>query len=214
MWTARLRVHDFEHDGSPFASLITQRLSDIRLTRLTATLSSSATTFTVADGSALDTLLPHRVIGTEAIRCQSRSGNTITVASGGRGYLGTRAAAHVVDTAMLAQPAVYGALQRFDKRRCVLYRVSDSGACTAVWRGHVTNGPRLSTRDQASIELQAEHVWSRYKSAVLGRPDAACTLRGFNMSGINVQAQNTNAFYYALSRGDVGSTSKTACRKR
>lgn len=208
-------LHDFEHDGQPLvASLITQRLADIRLTRLTATLSSTATTFTVADGSALDTLPRTVWIGTEAIRCQSRSGNTITVASGGRGYLGTRATAHVVDTATLAQPAVYSALQRFDKRRCVLYRVSDSGACTAVWRGHVTNGPRLSTRDQASIELQAEHVWSRYKSAVLGRPDAACTLRGFNMSGINVQAQNTNVpFYYALSRGDVGSTSKNSLQE-
>jgi hypothetical protein len=77
-------------------------------TALTADITAASTTFSVVDGTGYPTGVtgPFAIAmaltqaGEEKVLCSARSGNTFTVATGGRGYDGTAASAHAAGSSV------------------------------------------------------------------------------------------------------------------
>lgn len=123
--------------GMPESGSITVRLVDVAdritsairtrrgpATHLAADITATATTITVRNGAGLPSsnFLIH--VGRETIRISSRSGDTLTVATGGRGALNTYAATAGVGSIHRDRAAVYLSPPYLKSRRMQLYLAS------------------------------------------------------------------------------------------
>lgn len=167
----RFQLHDAPAtvDGAArplLAWLATRAPSSVTSTPLAASMSATATTFTVGDGTAL-TIPGVAWIEGEAINCASRSTNTITVASGGRGYYGTRARAHTIDGAQALYPEVFASFPWITRRKVCLWAVTSAGVCTLLWAGYATRAPALS-EDGARYDLACDHMWTVQRNNPVG----------------------------------------------
>lgn len=107
-------------------------------TTLGAGITDVATSFTLAsstgwpDGSAGDFFAR---VESETIRCASRSGTTVTVASSGRGYEGTTAAAHALGVAVTH----VGTKTDLDEANAAVYEVLGTGSAWTSYTPTLTN---------------------------------------------------------------------------
>lgn len=168
--------------GSPVMSYLAAR-EEIASTPLAASISDTATTITVSDGSIFGTSDFVIWIDREAVYCDARSGNTITVNAAGRGALGSKARAHYVDATTSYAPEVFPTCPFLERRRVVLWMGPVvNGVMTdpvPVWRGFVQTGaPRLAS-DGARWELFCEHITALLGDIPIGAPTAACTVQGY-----------------------------------
>lgn len=167
----RFTLHDarLSIDGavrSLFTWLATRSPAAVVSTPLAADLSATATTFDVGDATEL-TVPGYVWVESEAIDCASVAGNTVTVASGGRGALGTRARAHVIDAAQGIQPEAFATIPWVIRRRVCLWSIDAAGACTLLWTGYATRAPTLSD-DGARFDLACDHAWTVLRQNPVG----------------------------------------------
>ncbi len=92
---------------------------------LSSDITSAAASITVADGSAFPSGAGRIKIDNELIKISSRSGNTFTVASSGRGIEGTAAAAHSTDAVVAGNNYTDDTLK---KHGCLSCHSSHGGA--------------------------------------------------------------------------------------
>ena len=130
--------------GSGLASgyNILTRLATLDSTEVTSTpLASSVTvgagTITVGSGAVV-TGATWVWVGREAMSVTSIAGAVVTV---GRGALGTKARAHLVDT--VVQPEVFTSVPWVQRRKVVVWRVDAAGVAVPVWQGFCVRAPRL-----------------------------------------------------------------------
>lgn len=166
-------------DSAILTALSTKKRSQFTTTKLAASISSGATSFTL-DNAAVYSYPRVIWIGREAINCQSRSGNTVTVATGGRGYYASAAEPHLVDSEQNLKPISYNGVYRLLGRGCVLWYVDDNGDMHPQWRGIIDKAE--TDRDGVMMRVSAKHVSDAIWRMKLGVTNAACRLRGFNAS--------------------------------
>jgi hypothetical protein len=155
--------------------------TEIASTRLEASADADALTLTVANAALFDPFPRVVWIGTEAVYCDSRTGaTTLNVNAAGRGWYGSKAVPHTVNSAYSVYPEVWGSFPWFARRRVVLWRVNTvSTAVEPLWRGYCQKAPRL-TKQGGPMELQLQSSAARHRELRLGVPDAVCRLRGFD----------------------------------
>lgn len=190
-------VHDKPMTAGPAAGhnlmswLATRLPNNIVSTQLSANILATDHTITVDDATRFDPFPRVIHMEREAIYCGSRVGNVITVVSvpEGRGYYGSRAVAHMIDTQLAAsvKPEVWADFPWVSKRRAILWRVNAAGVATPKWRGYASRSPRLSP-DGAKFEIQCEDVWRYHSTQLLGLPNAVTRLRGFNVGALKLGA--------------------------
>lgn len=124
-------------------------------------------------------------IDEEAILVDSYAANTLTDCT--RGYYGTRASAHRVDSELGQYPEVWPTFPFGVGRRVILWAVDDSDftAAVAVWRGYL-RAPRLAANG-AAYELPCEHLstWEMQRPA--GGLTYSVRLRGFSSEAIRFE---------------------------
>lgn len=195
----RFTLHDAGHstvNGKPLLTwLATRDPSNVTSTPLAADMSDGATSFTVGDGSALDTFPRVVWIEREAILCSGRVGNTVSVDTGGRGYLGTKAAAHTIDASRALFPEVFRDLPWITRRKVVLWEVDSAGAASAVWIGYAVRGPVLSRGDGegAPYELPCDSLWLVQSQNPVGGELGNVRPVGFGRCGRDATANTGNA---------------------
>ena len=184
-------LHDASHGSNTalLTALTTKRRDQFVTTRLVSSITASATSFTL-ENAALYTYPRVLWIGREAVNCQSRSGNVVTVASGGRGYYASAAEPHTVDAEQNLKPTVYDGIYRLTGRGCVLWYVDDAGSITPLWRGVIDKAD--TDRDGVRMRITAKHVSDVIWRLKLGVTNSACRLRGFNGRAISVTTQTEN----------------------
>lgn len=159
---------------------------------LGASMSASATSFTLTASSAgaISGLIPCVVwIDGEAVDCSGIVGTTVSVATSGRGYYGSRATVHAIDTEYGVVPDVALSPPWVNRRRVLLWRIDNDGAATVLWRGYATR-PRRAP-DGAAWQLQCEHAWTVDRARPLGLPSASTRMRGFSASVVKFGARTT-----------------------
>ena len=195
----RFTLHDAGHstvNGKPLLTwLATRDPSNVTSTPLAADMSDGATSFTVGDGSALDTFPRVVWIEREAILCSGRVSNTVSVDTGGRGYLGTKAAAHTIDASRALFPEVFRDLPWITRRKVVLWEVDSAGAASAVWIGYAVRGPVLSRGDGegAPYELPCDSLWLVQSQNPVGGELGNVRPVGFGRCGRDATANTGNA---------------------
>lgn len=215
-WTERMRLVEgdlevggmtFElHDvtpstgiaaGQPWLTWLASRQPiEIDSAILSTTMTAAATTFvlTSTSASAVSGSIPCVLwVDDEAINCASYNGGTqtVTVATDGRGYYGTKAKAHTVDVEFGVVPEAWVAPPWINRRRVLLWRIDDAaGTAHVVWRGYA-NRPRLSPNG-ASWQLQCEPAWTVDRARPLGIPTASTRVRGYSPSVIAFGALTGN----------------------
>lgn len=192
-------LHDLVPDsgiaaGQPWLTWLGSRgTEEIASAILSTTMTAAATTFvlTSTSASAVSGSIPCVLwVDDEAINCASYNGGTqtVTVATDGRGYYGTKAKAHTVDVEFGAVPEVWIAPPSLNRRRVLLWRVDDAtGIATVLWRGYA-NRPRLSPNG-ASWQLQCEPAWTVDRARPLGLQTAGTYIRGYDTEAIGFGAQ-------------------------
>lgn len=140
--------------GIASGSHILTRLATLDSTEVTSTpLASSATsgagTITVGSGAVVSGA-SWVWVGREAMSVTSVVGTTVTV---GRGALGTKARAHLVDD--VVKPEVFTSVPWVQRRKVVLWRVEDTGVATPVWVGFCVRAPRL-VEDGRAFDLACD----------------------------------------------------------
>ena len=187
----RFVLHDAGHtsvNGAPLLTwLATRDAQNVTSTPLAADLSDSATSFTVGDGSLLDTFPRVVWIEREAILCSGRFGNTVSVDTGGRGYLGTKASAHTIDASRALFPEVFRDLPWINRRKVVLWEVDASGVASAVWIGYAVRGPVLagggSDGEGAPYEVPCDSLWLVQSQCPVGGELGSVRPVGFGRCG-------------------------------
>jgi hypothetical protein len=117
-------------------------------------------------------------IDREAILCSGFNAGTLTFTASTRGYLGTRAAAHAIDTANAFTPVVWGDWPGPVRRRVILWKIEGTTA-TPIWRGYCGRAPRLADNG-AQWELQADHAITAQLARSLGPAEQSTRLVGFD----------------------------------
>lgn len=147
---------------------------------LATTIGDSSTAITVTRDPGYGTGAQVIWIDREAINCSSFNAGTKTfsVAGGGRGYLGTRAAEHAIDAANAFTPVVWGDWPGPVRRRVILWMVEGTTA-TPLWRGYCGRAPRLA-ENGAQWELQADHAVTAQLARSLGPPQVSARFVGFD----------------------------------
>ncbi len=142
------------------------------------------TTITVADGSAMPSGSQVVWLGGEAILCDSRASDVLTINANGRGYYGSYATAHLIDVGSGVYPEVWTEFPWATKRRVILWTIDGTtNVATPMWRGFCNRAPRMLD-DLAKFELQCDHMWTRIKDARLGNSVATTYVRGFDPIGV------------------------------
>lgn len=190
------RLHDVTAGGVPWlTSLATREATSVPSAVLATSVTATGTTFelTASSVGAVSSAIPGVLwVDGEAINCASIASTTVTVATGGRGYYGTRPKAHVVDEELGVWPEAWVLPPWSVRRRTILWRVDENGAATAVWRGYSNRAPRLHA-DRASYEYQCEHAWTVERARALGDATAGTRVRGYNAAGVVVSVADTVA---------------------
>lgn len=147
---------------------------------LASTVSSSATSIVVSFDPGFSTGAQVIWIDREAINCSSFNAGTktFTVATSGRGYLGTKAVEHAVDAGNAFYPAVFDSFVNPQKRRTILWRIED-GVATPVYRGYLGRAPRLLDGDTGRWEIQVDHALTAQMARPLGPSRTAVTVMGY-----------------------------------
>lgn len=122
-------------------------------------------------------------IDKEAILCSSISSGNITVSQ--RGYYGTVAKEHAVNTANIYYPSCFQEYPGVIKQRVKLFAQKDDGSCFVLWRGYVNRAPRLANNG-AMIELQCDHIWNLQKQ------------ESFSLPSVKVRAAGVDPRYISL----------------
>lgn len=177
--------------------LFTRRVRYFDSAPLASTITDSSASIVVTRDPGFGTGAQVIWIDREAILCSGFDVGTLTftVASGGRGYLGTRAAAHAIDAANAFTPIIWGDWPGPVRRRVILWKVEGTTA-VAIWRGYCGRAPRLAD-DGARWELQADHAVTVQQARSLGPSEQTTRLHGFD----------PNAFTLGLTfTGFAGST--------
>lgn len=191
--TAYDRRHAISGRKQPWLTyLTTRRPESLSSTALAVSMSSSDTTFTVLDAAPINALsLPAVVwIEGEAILVQSINTGTkvATVATSGRGYLGTIARAHTVDARANLYPEVWCEFPHVYRRKAVLYLVEGTTANASnsviLYRGTAAR-PVFSG---GKVMISVDHAWNRAREARLGSDVAATRLRGYDLRRVRFAA--------------------------
>jgi hypothetical protein len=154
----RWQLHDARIGGhNLFTWLSTRDPANVTSTPLAASMSATAMTFNVGNAGLL-TVPGYVWIEGEALDCASVSGNTVTVATGGRGALGTKAVAHTIDPAQARYPEAFADLPWIVRRKVCLWSVDTAGVCTLLWMGFATRAPALADNG-AQFDLACDHAW-------------------------------------------------------
>jgi len=154
----RFQLHDAKIGShNLFSWLATRDPVNVPSTPLAASMSATATTFNVGNAGLL-TVPGYVWVEGEAIDCASVSGNTVTVATGGRGALGTKATAHTIDAAQARFPEAFAEFPWIVRRKTCLWAVDASGECSLLWMGFATRAPALA-EDGARFDLACDHAW-------------------------------------------------------
>jgi hypothetical protein len=177
----RVKLHDAPIDSGPAAGynllsfLATRDLGDIPSSLLASTVSATATTWTVGDGTVFsaDTFA---WIEQECVRVTAVSGNDLTVV---RGRLGTRAVRHAIAEDEGIQPEVFTSLPWATRRKAVLWAVLSDLTASPVWLGTAGAAPDLSS-DGVSFELPCDPLWNTLKEATVGAARGVVELTGFS----------------------------------
>lgn len=116
-------------------------------------------------------------IDEEAILVDSYAADTLSNCT--RGYLGTRAAPHVVDSELGAYPEVWPTFPWSTGRRVILWAVesSDFETAVALWRGYL-RAPRLDPTNGAAYLLECEALSTWELQRPLGGSVHSTRLRG------------------------------------
>ena len=170
-------------EGQPWLTWLASRQPiEIDSAVLASSMTAAATTFVLASAGAISASIPCVLwVDDEAINCASYDGGTrtVTVATDGRGYYGTRARAHAYDAETSVVPEAWVAPPWINRRRVLLWRIDDAaGTAHVVWRGYA-NRPRLSPNG-ASWQLQCEPAWTVDRARPLGIPTASTRVRGYS----------------------------------
>lgn len=180
--------------------------------QLAQTITATATTLTVNPPSGIFTGTNFTVwLEQEAILVSSITGNTMTVSQ--RGYLGTRATAHTVDTANNYYPTVWQAYPGPTKRRALLWAYDASTSSWSVlYRGYCNKAPRL-TGNGSVIELQIEHTLTTFKQGTVNIPVASTRLCGVAWDSVGTQITFQEApFFHGLFQHPQNQTYETDTR--
>ena len=174
-------------EGQPWLTYLTTRpADDVPRAVLAASFTAADTTFTLSDYGLIASSFPCVLwIDDEAINCASILAGVVTVASGGRGYYGTRARAHTIDEELGVIPEAWAAPVWLQRRRVLLWRVEGTTA-SVIWRGYA-NRPRLAP-DGASWQLQCEPAWTVDRAHPLGIPTAGTRVRGYSPRAVSFAA--------------------------
>lgn len=172
-----------------FSYLATRDPESITSSPLTTSIGASATSFPVGDGAALDPFPRVLWMEREALLCDSRTGNTVSVLT--RGYLGTTAERHAVSAEESVYPEVFTDFPWTTRRRAVLWAVTPDLEVAPVWAGFCQRAPRLNA-DGAVFELQCEHLWTMLRELPAGPQGMALELYGLS----NVSGQFSFTFAY------------------
>lgn len=194
--TLQLVVNDLhfataEGQKQLFTYLTTRFPETLRSTELSASMTATDTEFEVFDASYITGLsLPAPVwIESECVLVASVAGTTATVASGGRGYLGTVATAHAIDASSSSFPEVFVDFPWFYKRKTLLWvAIEQSGTITSakiVWRGHAAR-PELN---EGQWTIASDSAWNTARETRLGLKPESTRLRGFNLSRMPMSVQ-------------------------
>lgn len=196
------RLHDVRATtgyaaGHPWLTYISSLDPEqITCASLGASITAAATSFTLTASSAgaISGHIPGVVwIDGEAVDCSGIVGTTVSVAA--RGYYGSRATPHTIDTEYGVIPDVSLSPPWVNRRRVLLWRIDESGAATVLWRGYATR-PRRGP-DGASWQLQCEHAWTVDRARPLGLPSASTRIRGFSSRVIRFGARTTSGLQFS-----------------
>lgn len=111
-----------------------------------------------------------------------------------RGYYGTRASAHRVDTEIGQYPEVWPTFPFGTGRRVILWAVDDGDftSAVAVWRGYL-RAPRLA-RNGAGYELPCEHISTWEMQRPFGGLTYSVRLRGFSSQALQFRYHLPNGY--------------------
>ena len=172
--------------GSPLlTSLAGRDAATLTSTPLASTVTASATSFTVGDGTLFSAPC-FAWINTECVRVTAVAGNVLTVT---RARLGTKAVAHTADASTGYFPEVYAALPWTTRRKVNLWRC-DGTTATLVWSGYAVRAPSLSD-DGARYTMACDSMWQVHAGNAVGGVLGSTRLVGFN-SG-NTTENNSGA---------------------
>lgn len=180
----RLKLHDAVISSGPAAGynllsfLATRDLGNIPSSLLAATVSATATSWTVGDGSVF-TANTFAWVEQECVRVTAVAGNTLTVV---RGRLGTKAVRHAIAEDEGIQPEVFTSLPWATRRKAVLWAVKSDLTAEPIWVGTAGAAPDLST-DGVTFELPCDPLWNTLKEAAVGSARGVVELTGFSGGG-------------------------------
>jgi hypothetical protein len=182
-------VHDLPRGSAQYGltDLFTRRLNGITKTYLTASATSSDTSFTPADLAIFTSLPRDAWINGECVRVTSTGVSTIDVT---RGRYGSKASAITVDDAAAILPEIYLSFPWVTRRRCVLYRVRN-GAATVRWIGYADHAPRLNA-DGASWTISATWAGVRELGSSIGSEVGGARTIGYDGRAIAILFQFSN----------------------
>ena len=192
--TIHLKVNDL-HYSTPlgqkklFTHLTTKFPERLKSTELELSMDDDDMTFTVFDPGYINGLsLPAPVwIDSECILVESINTMTkvATVATGGRGYFGTVASAHIINEGSSYFPEVFVEFPWFFKRKILLWIAKgQSGVITSARIAYSGEAARPEKRD-GRWTIAVDHVFNKAREAILGLQPGSTKLRGFNLSQVN-----------------------------
>jgi hypothetical protein len=128
----------------------------------------------------------------EAIFCDSFDSGSLeyTVNASGRGYYGSKATAHTVDTSRSYRPTVWTSFPWIRRRKAILWwwdLADPDRIARRLWTGVCGRSPRLG-RNGAQMELQCDSLASVLRETPLGMSTGRCTTAGWNRNAIVLSA--------------------------
>lgn len=180
--------------------LYSRRPKRIPRAALSASIGPTDTTITVVADPGFSTGPQVVWIDREAINCTSYNAGTktFTVAAGGRGHLGTRAASHAVEPARSFAPFLWAEFPNPQRRRAILWAVRGTVA-TPIWRGYLGRAPRLDSKDSTRWELQLDHALAVQSARALGPSRASVRVVGFDPNSFRLGFSRTSGTFRSLS---------------
>lgn len=166
--------------GSPLlTSLAGRDAALLTSTPLASTITASATSITVGNGS-LFTAPCFAWLNTECVRVTAVAGNVLTVT---RGRLGTKAIAHTVDATTGYFPELYASVPWTTRRKVNLWRVEGTTA-TLYWSGYAVRAPTLAA-EGARYAMACDPLWQVQASNGVGGNTGSTRLAGYNSGNVN-----------------------------
>lgn len=148
-------------------------------------ITSTDTSIVVAFDPGFSTGAQTIWIDREAILCSGYNAGAKTFTATTRGYLGTRAAAHLTDEVNAFAPLVWEEFPNPQRRRAILWLI-EGGVATPVWRGYVGRSPRLDS-EGARWEMQLEHAWTVQAARSLGPARTSARIVGFQPNSFKIE---------------------------